>query len=837
MNLPGTTFSPVGLRGPEDPVMATFLATPEGRKLLEEAAQIERTQMGAPPAAAPAAAAPVAPATADPANPAPTTAANPFAALLGGDGDVLTSLLGASAAPPRQTPKMDPWDLLMHLGPALMQAGSRPGASFLGSVGEGLGAGLKAAQGARRDAMTAEQQDRLYNLQRAKLGVDLAQTMKKSEKAPIVHEFYDEETGLPYKAQYDAKTDSWRRVGGVKTGDEKGVKTQLVPIRQPDGSVQQTLVDMRTGEPIKTIGAPDPRPDGKTAVVNVQQPDGSVQQVLLDMRTGQTIQSLGAPKQPNDQTQIIDQTDETGFSRKALIDKRTGKRIAWVDEAHQLKTLPAGGSLIGPEPGGPSSPSSPFAQGVKRNENNTGDPAAKNPVSTATGDGQFIEGTWRGLWPQIARDAAPILAKKGIDPARLTPQQILALRTDPEISAVAIDTYAKQNAPVLRQATGREPTPGELYLAHFLGPGGATQVLQADPSTPISQIVTGDAYSKNEALLRGHTAGSLRASFDRRMGRGQGVAAAPATGAPVQMASADGPVLAPGVREIARGPRVAGNLETEEQKVVGRQLGESYVEYEKGAKSARLTRDRIAQAERLAEGLETGGWTGNLLDLQRNLGSIGIKMNLAGKPPEVARMEALRALANEYALTLRDPSQGSGMPGQMSNFDVQFLSQAANMGLDTTPEGRRLSFEFRKKMAERNIDLAKMAERWRQPPPVGRGSLAGFEAYAADWAERNPLFSTKDVERARRIAAKPAPAALPPAQSLRVTTPTRPDTRGLFDPATKTETVPINEQGGIPRSADGQVDRAKLKQGEVYSVGGKRWRWTGTNFVEVTEAQ
>lgn len=813
MNIPGTYDMMSGLRRPEDPEMAAFFASPEGRALLEEAAAIDQAQRGG------TAAEPPSPAVPSPATPAPATptAANPFAALLGNDGGVLQSLLGATQAPPRQTGgKIDPWDLLLHLGPALMQAGSRPGASFLGSVGEGLGTGMKAAQAARRDALTQEKEDRLYNLQRAKLGVDIAQTMKKTSKAPTVSEFFDEKTGQPYKAQYDEATGEWKKVGGVKVDPAKAPTVQ--EFYDPQGRPYKAQYDPATQKWVQVGGAKG-SDDKAPTVQSFFDDQGREYKAQYDPAT-KSWTPIGGSKAAGDQTQIIDQTDETGFSRKALIDKRTGKRVAWVDEGYQPRNMQPGSSLIVPEAG------SSYSRNTAGFENPTGNPDARNPNSTATGDGQFLDGTWRELWPRIAQDAAPILMKKGIDPGRLTPQQILDLRKDPEISAVAIDTYASANRPVLRQALGRDPDPGELQTAHMFGGAGAVQILKAPPQTPVQQIVPPEVYAANERFLAGKTAGDVVNYFRQRQGRGQGVANAPqASNPPVQVASADGPVLAPGVREIARGPRVAGNLETEEQKVVGKQLGEAYVRYEEGAKAARLMRERIAQAERLAEGLDTGGWTGNLLDLQRNLGSVGIKINLAGKAPEVARLEALRALANEYALTLRDPSQGSGMPGQMSNFDVQFLSQAANMGLDTTPEGRKLSFGFRKKMAERNIDLAKMAEKWRRE----RGSLAGFEAYAAEWAEKNSLFGPQDMERAAQAASKSAPPAPPPAQSLRVTTPTADGT------GTKTTTVPVNEQGAIPRAADGSVDKAKLKQGDVYSVDGKRWRWTGTNFIEVME--
>lgn len=121
-----------------------------------------------------------------------------------------------------------------------------------------------------------------------------------------------------------------------------------------------------------------------------------------------------------------------------------------------------------------------------------GNARAKNPLSSATGLGQFIESTWLRLFKQEFPDRA-----KGMADAT-----ILALRNDAEISRSMIEAYAKENAALLRQA-GIAANEAALHLAHFLGPGGAISVLKAAPGTPIAGLLSQSAIQANPSILGG----------------------------------------------------------------------------------------------------------------------------------------------------------------------------------------------------------------------------------------------------------------------------------------------------------------------------------------------
>ncbi len=82
---------------------------------------------------------------------------------------------------------------------------------------------------------------------------------------------------------------------------------------------------------------------------------------------------------------------------------------------------------------------------------------AKAPTSSATGLGQFIDGTWLDM---IRRYRPDLVQGK-------TRAEILELRKDEIYSREMTRRYAEENEAKLRQA-GLPVTPGSTYLMHFI---------------------------------------------------------------------------------------------------------------------------------------------------------------------------------------------------------------------------------------------------------------------------------------------------------------------------------------------------------------------------------
>lgn len=151
-----------------------------------------------------------------------------------------------------------------------------------------------------------------------------------------------------------------------------------------------------------------------------------------------------------------------------------------------------------------------------------GNPNAQNPNSSAGGLGQFIDSTWLAM----LRQERPDLVEGK------SPQELIALKSDPQLSRQMTEAYAAQNGKILTGA-GFEANPGNTYLAHFAGPQGAVKVLSADPSAPVESVLGQQAVAAN-SFLKGMTAGDLQAWASRKMGGApQPPAPQPAQASPV----------------------------------------------------------------------------------------------------------------------------------------------------------------------------------------------------------------------------------------------------------------------------------------------------------------
>lgn len=138
----------------------------------------------------------------------------------------------------------------------------------------------------------------------------------------------------------------------------------------------------------------------------------------------------------------------------------------------------------------------------------SGNPNAQNPNSSAGGLFQFIDSTAK--------------------------QYGLTNKMDPVASTEAAARLAADNKAVLSRALGREPTAGELYLAHQQGGGGATKLL-ANPNARAVDVVGADAVRLNGGNPN-MTAAEFASRWVSKVDGGQ-------PGQPVQMASADAPAM------------------------------------------------------------------------------------------------------------------------------------------------------------------------------------------------------------------------------------------------------------------------------------------------------
>lgn len=147
-------------------------------------------------------------------------------------------------------------------------------------------------------------------------------------------------------------------------------------------------------------------------------------------------------------------------------------------------------------------------------ENATGNPAVRAKTSSAMGDFQFTEGTWLDT---VSTHRPDLLQGR-------SSKEVLALRADPSFSREMAGYLYDDNAKTLRE-NGIVPSPANLYLAHFLGAGGAVSVLKAQPGTPVSDVIDPKSVKANRSILEGKTVDSVVDWAAQKMGgqsRGSG---------------------------------------------------------------------------------------------------------------------------------------------------------------------------------------------------------------------------------------------------------------------------------------------------------------------------
>lgn len=151
----------------------------------------------------------------------------------------------------------------------------------------------------------------------------------------------------------------------------------------------------------------------------------------------------------------------------------------------------------------------PFNYLIAQAEQESGFKAdARAATSSAAGLYQFTEQTWLRVIREHgdkhgAGEPARALSESGARVDGATKARILALRDDPKLSAAMAAEYARGNQAQLSQALGREIGATDLYLAHFLGAGGASRFLGAlrtEPGRAAAEILP-EAAAANRGVF------------------------------------------------------------------------------------------------------------------------------------------------------------------------------------------------------------------------------------------------------------------------------------------------------------------------------------------------
>jgi hypothetical protein len=179
-------------------------------------------------------------------------------------------------------------------------------------------------------------------------------------------------------------------------------------------------------------------------------------------------------------------------------------------------------------------------------------PKASASTSSAGGLFQFIDQTWLGTVKEagaqlgygqyadaITRSSSGTYSVS--DPTAR--RAIMTLRDDPDASSAMAGVLTQSNSFKLTGMIGRRPTESELYMAHFMGVGGAAKLItnaEDNPQASGTRLFP-NAAAANRSIFYDHSgrARSISEVYSVLTARYAGAAGSPATRA--AMASVGGP--------------------------------------------------------------------------------------------------------------------------------------------------------------------------------------------------------------------------------------------------------------------------------------------------------
>ena len=154
---------------------------------------------------------------------------------------------------------------------------------------------------------------------------------------------------------------------------------------------------------------------------------------------------------------------------------------------------------------------------------------------------------------------------------------------------------------------------------------------------------------------------------------------------------------------------VDNRQESEFNKTIGKSFAENYNGILQNGAAAT---DKLRTIQRF-ENIVSKVPTGKLEPFKAEVGKLAASLGVKVDTEKLGFQEALDSLSNQYALTLRNPGSGAGMPGALSDKDREFLVSMAP-SLAKTPAGNKIILEAFKRVAQREAEVAKLARDYKK---------------------------------------------------------------------------------------------------------------------------
>ena len=185
--------------------------------------------------------------------------------------------------------------------------------------------------------------------------------------------------------------------------------------------------------------------------------------------------------------------------------------------------------------------------------------------------------------------------------------------------------------------------------------------------------------------------------------------------------------------------------ETEFDKTIAKASAQDFEKRGEAIRNSQSQLLRIDQFEKLVNdpNVRTGKFAETELEAKKMLQVMGF--DVKGIPEG----EALRALGNQFALSMRSTAGGEGMPGAMSDADRNFL-MATVPGLGNTKGGTSMLIKSMRDTEQYKIRANTEAARYIE----AKRSNAGLGEYMTEWMKQNPMERVVPGHAETRAAAQ-----------------------------------------------------------------------------------
>ena len=173
-----------------------------------------------------------------------------------------------------------------------------------------------------------------------------------------------------------------------------------------------------------------------------------------------------------------------------------------------------------------------------------------------------------------------------------------------------------------------------------------------------------------------------------------------------------------------------GLMEKEEQKYIGKALGENYQKIQDEAGIGRNELDMFGTLKELSTQTDTGKLEPFKTQLAGYAQALGMPINSRYNANQM-----FEAISNRLTVMARKVGEGQILAGQISDSDREFLKRSVPE-LAKLPEANKMLIDWNMKLAQRKIEIAKLAEEYYD----ANGTMRGFNDARSAWVKENPLF-------------------------------------------------------------------------------------------------